>query len=101
MAIKFTTRLFASIPYQHFTNNKLQDYEGYYTSVIYAYLASLGFETIPEDSTNHGRIDVTLKMEGKVFLFEIKVVDKPEEATNAAGDDKPLLKAPCVLLCYG
>lgn len=84
------TRLFASIPYQHFTNNKLQDYEGYYTSVIYAYLASLGFETIPEDSTNHGRIDLTLKMEGKVFLFEVKVVDKPEESSNALGDDKAL-----------
>lgn len=84
------TRLFASIPYQHFTNNKLQDYEGYYTSVIYAYIASLGFETIPEDSTNHGRIDLTLKMEGKVFLFEVKVVDKPEAASDAAGEDKAL-----------
>lgn len=84
------TRLFASIPYQYFTNNKLQDYEGYYTSVIYAYIASLGFETIPEDSTNHGRIDLTLKMEGKVFLFEVKVVDKPEAASDAAGEDKAL-----------
>ena len=81
------TRLFASIPYQNFTNNKLQDYEGYYTSVIYAYLASLGFEIIAEDCTNRGRIDITLKIEGKVYLFEVKVTDK---ATQEASDDKAL-----------
>ncbi|PWQ99510.1 ATP-binding protein [Leucothrix pacifica] len=81
------TRLFASIPYQTFTNNKLQDYEGYYTSVIYAYLASLGFEIISEDCTNRGRIDITLKIEGKVYLFEVKVTDK---ATQEASGDKAL-----------
>lgn len=81
------TRLFASIPYQSFTNNNMQDYEGYYTSVIYAYLASLGFEIIVEDCTNHGRIDITLKIEGKVYLFEAKVTDK---ASHDETDDKAL-----------
>ncbi len=71
------TRLFASIPYQNFTNNKLQNYEGYYASVMYAYLASLGLETIAEDTSNHSRIDLTLKFEEKIYLFEIKAVDKP------------------------
>lgn len=70
-------RLFASIPYNNFTNNHLQNYEGYYSSVVYAYLASLGFEIIAEDTTNLGRIDITLKMEGKIYLLEIKAVDKP------------------------
>ena len=76
------SRLFASIPYNHFTNNKLQDYEGYYTSVVYAYLASLGFEIIAEDCTNRGRIDITLKLEDKVFLFEVKVTDKTEKSSE-------------------
>jgi len=40
--------LFASIPYNNFTNNQIQNYEGYYASVMYAYLASLGVETITE-----------------------------------------------------
>ena len=31
--------LFASIPYNNFTNNKLYEYEGYYASVVYTYLA--------------------------------------------------------------
>jgi len=69
-------RLFASIPYHNFTNNKLQNYEGYYASVMYAYLASLGFELIAEDTTNHSRIDLTLKLDDKIYIFEIKAVDK-------------------------
>ena len=70
-------RLFASIPYHNFTNNQLQNYEGYYASVMYAYLASLGLKTIAEDIINHSRIDLTLKFEDKIYLFEIKAVDKP------------------------
>ncbi len=69
-------RLFSSIPYNNFTNNKLQNYEGYYASVMYAYLASLGFELIAEDTTNHNRIDLTLKLDNKIYIFEIKAVDK-------------------------
>ncbi len=70
--------LFASIPYNNFTNNQIQNYEGYYASVIYAYLASLGVETITEDTTNRNRIDLTLKFKDRVYIFEFKVVDAPE-----------------------
>ncbi len=69
--------LFAGIPYQNFTNNKIADYEGYYASVIYAYLASLGFETIPEDTTQYGSVDMTLKLDDKAYIFEFKAVEKP------------------------
>ncbi len=69
--------LFASIPYHNFTNNKMADYEGYYASVIFAYLASLGIEIIAEDTTNKSRIDLTLKMKDKTYLFEFKVINKP------------------------
>jgi len=71
------TRLFASIPYNNFTNNSIQNYEGYYASVMYTYLVSLGYEVITEDTTNHSRIDLTLKMDKIVYIFELKVVDKP------------------------
>ncbi len=77
-ALKTTlVSLFAGIPYQNFTNNKIADYEGYYASVIYAYLASLGFETIPEDTTQHGSVDMTLKLDDKAYIFEFKAVEKP------------------------
>lgn len=69
--------LFASIPYQNFTNNKIADYEGYYASVIYAYFASLGFDITAEDTTSKGRIDLTLKVDDNAYIFEFKVVDKP------------------------
>ncbi len=73
--------LFASIPYSNFTNNKLPEYEGYYASVVYAYLASTGLDLIPEDITNLGRMDLTVRLEGKVFIFEFKLT---EESTGSA-----------------
>jgi len=73
--------LFASIPYNNFTNNKLPEYEGYYASVVYAYLASIGMTTIPDDVSNLGRIDLTLQYQDKVFIIEFKLSEK---ATGAA-----------------
>ncbi len=68
--------LFASISYTNFTNSKLYQYEGYYGSVVYAYLASIGLDVIPEDTTNLGRMDLSVKLEGKVFIFEFKLSEK-------------------------
>ena len=67
------TSLFASIPYNHYVKNNIADYEGYYASVIYAYLASLGFELIGEDVTNRGRIDLTIKINEFIYVIEFKV----------------------------
>lgn len=69
-------RLFASIAYNNFTNNTIENYEGFYASVLYAYFASLGLDIIAEDVSNKGRIDLTLKAEGRTFLFEFKVTDR-------------------------
>ena len=69
-------RLFASIAYNNFTNNYIESYEGFYASVLYAYFASIGVDIIAEDVSNKGRIDLTLKAEGRTFLFEFKVSDQ-------------------------
>lgn len=69
---KHVKSLFASIPYNNFTGAKLYEYEGYYASVFYAYVKSLGVEVIGEDVTNKGRIDVTVKMPDAIFMFEFK-----------------------------
>lgn len=74
-------RLFASIAHQNYTKNNIADYEGYYASVLYAYLSSLGLPVIPEDTTNKGRIDLTIQLPDKAFIFEFKVV---ETATGTA-----------------
>ena len=65
--------LFASLPYQNYANNNISLYEGFYASVVYAFLASLGVPLIGEDTTNRGRIDLTLNMEQKVYIIEFKV----------------------------
>jgi hypothetical protein len=65
--------LFASIPYTNYVNNTISSYEGYYASVIYAYLASLGLDIVAEDVTNKGRIELTLKLEDFIFILEFKV----------------------------
>ncbi|SFV50780.1 FIG00914433: hypothetical protein [hydrothermal vent metagenome] len=66
--------LFASIAYNNFVNNNIQDYEGFYASVIYAYFAGTGFDKIvAEDATNVGRIDLSVFIDDKVYIFEFKV----------------------------
>ena len=65
--------IFASIPYNNYTNNTIQTYEGFYASVVYIYLQSLGIEIIGEDVTNKGRIDLTLFIEDKIYILEFKV----------------------------
>jgi len=66
--------LFASIAYNNFTNNSIQNYEGFYASVIYAYFAGTGFDQIKaEDATNSGRIDLSVFIDDKVYIFEFKV----------------------------
>ncbi|WP_242513377.1 ATP-binding protein [Halochromatium salexigens] len=67
-------RLFASIPWRNFTGNDLPDAEGYYASVLYAFFASLDAEIIPEDLTNHGQVDLTLKLAGYIYVIEIKLL---------------------------
>jgi len=66
---------FASIPHHWYTSNDIQTFEGFYASVFYSYFAALGLDVTVEDCTNHGRLDMTLKFNNQVYLFEFKVVE--------------------------
>lgn len=66
---------FSSIPYEWYTAGNMDRYEGYYASVVYAFLASLGFELHPEKSASHGRADLVLKTDQTVYVMEFKVVE--------------------------
>ncbi len=66
---------FASIPYHWYTSNDIQNFEGYYASVFYSYFAALGLDVTVEDCTHHGRLDMTLKFNQQVYLFEFKVTE--------------------------
>ncbi|QEN05594.1 hypothetical protein EW093_13010 [Thiospirochaeta perfilievii] len=79
--------LFSTIPYNNYVKNEIANYEGYYSSVIYTFLSSLGYDTVAEDVTNRGRIDLTLKTKSAIFIFEFKV-DLKEEAIKQIKDRK-------------
>ena len=66
---------YATIPHQWYTKSPVAQYEGYYASIFYSYFAALGLEITLEDTTNHGRIDMTVRFEGRIYIFEFKVVE--------------------------
>ncbi|BCO09720.1 ATPase AAA [Desulfolithobacter dissulfuricans] len=74
---------FASIPHDWYRKNQLAGYEGYYASIFYCYFTALGLDVIAEDTTNAGRIDMTVRIEGKIYIIEFKVVDKGAETGSA------------------
>ena len=76
---------FASIPHDWYKNNPIATYEGYYASVVYTYFASLGYEVIPEDTSNKGRVNLTVKTRTGIWIFEIKVL-----GIDKSGDESPL-----------
>jgi len=69
------TAFFASIPADWYRNNPISRYEGYYASVFYAYFAALGLDLTPEDTSHQGRLDLALRFNAQVYLFEFKVVE--------------------------
>ena len=75
---------YASIPYEWYTNNDIARFEGYYASVFYSYFAGLGLDVTVEDSTSLGRLDMALRFQGRVYLFEFKVVEQAGEGSALA-----------------
>ena len=75
---------FASIPYEWCTNNDIASYEGFYASVFYSYFAALGLDVVVEDSSNHGRLDMAVRFNDNVYLFEFKVVELAPEGAAIA-----------------
>ncbi|WP_242470044.1 ATP-binding protein [Allochromatium vinosum] len=79
-------RLFAGIPWRNFTGNDLPESEGYYASVLYAFLASLNAEIIPEDLTNHGQADLTVQIAGYTYVMEFKL-ERGAAASKVVAED--------------
>ena len=80
---------FAGIPYNWHVNNDIANHEGYYASVFYSWFAALGLDTRVEDASSHGRLDMAVRFNGNVYLFEFKVVElAPEGAAMAQLKEK-------------
>ena len=72
--------LYASIPYQWHIKNNIAEYEGYYASVFYAFFASLGLDIACEESSHAGRLDIVVRLNKIVYIFEFKIIEN-----NSAG----------------
>ena len=57
------------------SHRHIAQYEGYYASVFYAYFAALGLDITLEDASNYGRLDMAIRFNQQIYLFEFKVVE--------------------------
>ncbi|MEY4978631.1 MAG: hypothetical protein RLZZ352_901, partial [Pseudomonadota bacterium] len=64
-----------SIPHDWYRNSPIAQFEGYYASIFYSHFAALGLDIRLEDTSNHGRMDMTVLFQGCVWIFEFKVVE--------------------------
>lgn len=71
--------LFQAIPHQWHDGNDIARFEGFYASVFYSHLAALGLDLACEDASSHGRLDLRLRFNGRLWLFEFKVVELAPE----------------------
>ncbi|MDE0124885.1 MAG: AAA family ATPase [Bryobacterales bacterium] len=75
---------FASIPHDWHRKNDIARYEGYYASVFYAQFAALGLDVTVEDSSIRGRLDMAVRFNCQMYLFEFKVVELARRGTAMA-----------------
>jgi len=54
--------------------------EGYYHSLLFLFLKTLGFKVTAEVSTAQGRIDMVLKTTNDIFIFEFKINKSADDA---------------------
>lgn len=76
--------LYAGLPHDWYRNNPIAQYEGHYASVFYSHFAALGLDVHVEDASHHGRVDMTVKFGGHIYLFEFKVVEQLPEGQALA-----------------
>ncbi|MCK5354000.1 MAG: ATP-binding protein [Methyloprofundus sp.] len=80
--------IFASIPNDWYRKNQIANYEGYYASIVYSCFCALGLTVIAEDTTNLGRIDLTVIVDNNVFIIEFKAVTQAAQQGTALAQIK-------------
>ena len=77
-------RLLAGIPHDWHRRNDIARYEGYWSSVFYAWFQSSLDGMAVEDATSRGRLDMAVRLEENVCLFEFKVAERSEPGAALA-----------------
>ena len=88
LLVEAIKRLFAGVTWRNYTQNRLAHFEGYYASVLYAYFSSMNAEVIPEDITQIGQADLTVKLGYHIYIMELKVQEQPPTANDRTALDQ-------------
>ena len=78
-------KLLAGIPHDWHRRNDIARYEGYWSSVFYAFFQASMDGVAVEDTTSRGRLDMTVVLGDRAFLFEFKVVQRAAVSAKPAG----------------
>ena len=76
--------LFAGVPHEWHTRNEMARFEGYYASVMYAFLQGTGLDVRAEESSAAGRADMVVALEDVVWVFELKIDERASEGAALA-----------------
>ena len=77
-------KLLAGIPHDWHRRNEIARYEGYWSSVFYAWFKASMDSVAVEDATSRGRLDMAVLLAGNAYLFEFKVAERSEPGTALA-----------------
>ena len=78
-------KLPAGIPHDWHRRNDIARYEGYWSSVFYAWFQASMDGVAVEDATSRGRLDMAVVTDGAAFLFEFKVAARAAPGSRPAG----------------
>ena len=69
-------KFLARIPHDWHRRNDIARYEGYWSSVFYAWFQASMDGVTAEEATSRGRLDMAVVLGDKAFLFEFKVAEQ-------------------------
>ena len=75
-------KLLAGIPHDWHRRNEVARYEGYWSSVFYAWFQASVDGVAVEDATSRGRLDLAVVLGGAAFLFEFKVAERTARSSR-------------------
>ena len=78
-------KLLAGIPHDWHRRNDIARYEGYWSSVFYAWFQASMDGVAVEDVTSRGRLDLAVVSGGNAYLFEFKVAERGAGSARPAG----------------
>ena len=78
-------KFLAGIPHDWHRRNDIARYEGYWSSVFYAFFQASMDGVAVEDATSRGRLDLAVVFGGNAYLFEFKVAERAAGSTRPAG----------------